>query len=194
MNWTTVLFSIIAVICSGLVAAWEGNFSRPQMRRHRGYGVEVFSFCQHWGMWSDLTILSVALGIMTKSSYTKQWHLIDVVGMLIISAVVTVAMHVIWAKQTKHYEHILGPDGSFTAAGLLHVLYMTSAHAAILLFLFATTNVTKADEVAVFIMLATHLLIANAGVGYSKNQKFDIPGVVGSIALVIVIAVAAIAR
>lgn len=172
-----ILWFIACMLAAGL-AAFEGNFTRGQMRR-RGI-TNGFSFLAHTAMWGNLLLIpAVAFGW----KYAGQWTPDVIWTKLLIGFAVSLILHIVWSSMTNTQEHILGPGLKFTASGLVNFMQLAFMVAGVLMFYLNTTNVSPRDANIVSALLMMYLPLGNALVGYSKSGKFDAPGVIGTIAL-----------
>src|SRR3989344_354917 len=111
------LFALLQIIA----AALEGNLTAAQMTAAGKQN--PFPLTMHLGAWSDLVLLPLLLQAMwTASPY---WERATLWLALVLSAIVSVAMHCFWAMSTVHYEHLVYPGGGLTVAGWIHAAHMT---------------------------------------------------------------------
>lgn len=163
---------------AGAFAAFEKNFTRGQMRR-RGI-TNGFSFMAHTAMWGNLLLIpAVAFGW----KYAGQWTPDVIWTKLLIGFAASLVLHIVWSSMTTVQEHILGPNLTFTASGLVNFMQLAFMVAGVLMFYLNTANVSPSDANIVTTLLMGYLPLGNALVGYSKSGKFDAPGVIGTIAL-----------
>jgi len=185
MSLIAFRLSLFVVILSAVISWYEGNLSIGQMTS-RGIS-DGFPFLKHTGMWSDLLLITPALGIMCL--YAKQWSSGAIMKKLLIAVGVSLVLHMAWSSMTTVQEHILGPGMTFTASGLVHAFYLAAALSIVLLFYMNTESVQPRDAWIVTILLMVHIPLANAFVGFAKSGMFDAPGVIGTFVLMATLAI-----
>ena len=122
MEWSgvAVLASVVAVLVSGAVAAFEGHW-----RKRAGLDL---GFANHGGMWGDLLLLPVANAVAVPWIEPGRWLL----GPFAIAAIVSLVLHVWWHGGTPHgvRDHMwpTRPSGRWAAdlslSGWCHVAYV----------------------------------------------------------------------
>lgn len=140
-SWLAWLMTVAVVVGEGLVSAWEGTFSRKQMRSPP----IRLSFLWHWGVViGDLCILPIFNGLVIPYLHLSP---LEFAAFLFVSFIATLACHFAWWPTTEKALGFIYADwnGSgkirefwyrdITVAGWMHVIFMTAELVVIVLYI-----------------------------------------------------------
>lgn len=168
MFWAPCLLVLLSI----LAAFGEKNGTRSQ-QISRGV-TDGLPFTRHLGVWSDFIIMPFVLGTIWQ--FRNDWSSTSIIISLLVGCGAAIFfMNVLWVKQAKQEQHLLGPKG-VTLSGYLYEPYFVIALTLIILFFANTTSKSFPDELFVALLLAIHVLVGVIGVNYMKEGKGDLGG------------------
>lgn len=186
-SWWYVMLNVALVGVGAVIAFFEHRLTKDQM----GIVMPNMPWTCHGGMWTDLFLVSILMGIMLP--YWHHWSSKWIVICLAISLVVTIACHILWATMQPIPGHIVDSSGKglgkLPVGGWYHVVYMTFSLAVILLFYLATPNPAGSHLLIVSLLLTIFVFPAIMQPGIyvqeiiSGEGKVDVAGWVTSIVI-----------
>lgn len=153
-----VAISVLWVLLEAAMACADRMLTPSQMLEKHPDHPKGLPFICHGGMWGDVFIVSPLVGVIV-AMYGEQWDKTQVLTMLTIGMVLSIAMHGVYIMTP--FPDSLAWRGGISMAGWMHVMYMSAAFTIIGLFYFCTSNVPPALLIIVSTLLTIHVAIGN---------------------------------
>lgn len=135
----------------------DGDLTPGQMgRKYTSYAVFV-PFAAHFGMWSDLLILTPLLAFIV-ALFAAQWTVTEALSACAGGLMISLLFH--WNYAQSSIPDSLTWRGGITRAGYVHVFYTALSLAILGLFFFATRGRSQTMTCAVAITLAVHVTVS----------------------------------
>lgn len=168
VRFSSTAFSctVLAVIISGAISWAEGTLTNKRV---------TMGFLNHGGMWSDLIVMPVVMGLAVPY-FVRNRSL--VISLLLFALVVTVIAHILWARWFRADRitgHIFPSHETGTwyldisTAGWMHVLVMTLLLAA--MFMYSLSPLPVEAVVGISLLLTVHMFIATLQPGWYCTGK-----------------------
>jgi len=170
VNPYTMAASLACIGVMVFLANNEGTLTSRQMRRS---GItNGLSFLRNAGMWSEIVLLTPAIGIMCD--YWHQWYpTLGVIVAVLLGYIFTIAAYMVRLNTATYDSHVFRP-GHIRVAGIVHFFYLLCVVSITLLFFFCT-DARPHDVRIVTCLVALHVAIANIGVGLLRNNRVNLP-------------------
>jgi len=120
--------------------------------------ISGFPLVANGTVWGGLFLLSPTFYVIGR--YSWQWDSRTTTAVVIVSMVVSYAMHQFVYRKGKYPDALVGGGRPISPAGWVNVFYFGAALAAVFLFYFFS-EVTVRDIVLVGALLITHIIVAN---------------------------------
>lgn len=179
-SWLAFAIVVLLVLVSGMCAyADEQFFSQSEgLRRKslRKFGPITMGFINHGGMWGDLLLMSVVVGMVTPYVWDEHRTLRLILALLALG--ITILAHVLWAQyfRTAGITGHMWPDHIFrswwldmSTSGYLHVAIMTWFLTTI--FLYIAYPVSSATVWWVSGLLTVHVFLGTVQPGWYCTRK-----------------------
>lgn len=173
MNWTVTLIFLGVALLMVLASYLRGDLTKRQMRINCLYSSQ--SCLSHTGIWGDVLLIPWLAGII--ASYHHGWYTFDYLCLGGIAFVVTLILHALWARNNPP-DHNISKRRTLTAAGWLHLLFMSAMLTLVALFYFATAKVALSHLVWVSVLLGIHTTLSTAVLERRRLGYFTPLGVI----------------
>ena len=172
LGLTVSFASILWVLLEGECTRRNGMLTVRQMTQKHPQHSRGLPFIWHFGMWSDLFIITPVFGIIV-AFYAEQWSSGEISLLLTVGIALSGVLH--WFYSTFPFPDSLVWKGEMSLAGWLHLIYMGLAFGIIGLLFFCTEHLSAMFLVMVSGLLVVHVVIANHIVLGWLNYKYRYP-------------------
>ena len=151
----SVFILLTLLVLAQFFLAYRDDFLSVTQMRSRGTN-QGLPLVWHFAIWSDLVLISPLAGYLVHR-YREVWRLHWIVTAFVMSLCVAILLHYLYTRTSMPEAHTR--DHELTAAGYVHLVYMTIAFCVFLQFLLFTPNVSHGILAAVSVLLLLHVFV-----------------------------------